>query len=103
MEPKICTVKFFGSLRDSAGGAGFQVPVGSIGAILSSLADGKEDLRPALFDGQGLKPHVRVMLNGRDIELLDGLETAVEANDQLAIFPPMGGGGCRQQQPKPSL
>ena len=49
-------------------------------------------LQAAIFDGDALHPYVRVMINGRDSELAQGLDTIVSANDQIAIFPPIAGG-----------
>ena len=49
-------------------------------------------LQAALFDGVALYPYARVMINGRDSELAQGLDTIVSANDHIAIFPPIAGG-----------
>ncbi|MBN2303788.1 MAG: MoaD family protein [Anaerolineae bacterium] len=89
------TVKFFGSLRDHvpasslemAGAAGSTVQ-----AVLSDLCADNEALHTALFKDGELWPHVRVMVNGRDIALGQGLNTRLDESDQLAIFPPVAGG-----------
>ena len=88
----LCKVKFFGGLREKAGQAAFDMETGTVRELLACLVNDNEALEKALFEEQALRPHVRVMLNGRDIELGDGLETAVNENDQLAVFPPIGGG-----------
>lgn len=50
-------------------------------------------LLPALLDERGeLFLSVMILLNGRNIRLLDGLETVVEPDDVLMLFPPSGGG-----------
>ena len=49
-------------------------------------------LSTAIFDGAQLRAHLRVLVNGRDIELAQGLDTPLEFNDQVAIFPPVAGG-----------
>jgi molybdopterin converting factor small subunit len=49
-------------------------------------------LQAEIFDGVALHPYVRVMINGRDSELEQGLDTIVSTNDQIAIFPPLAGG-----------
>jgi sulfur-carrier protein len=85
-------IKLFGGLRQKAGGAEHEASGATIREALESLCDNNEPLRAAIFDGDGLKPHVRVMVNGHDCELADGLATAVSANDQIAIFPPIAGG-----------
>jgi molybdopterin converting factor small subunit len=36
--------------------------------------------------------HVRALLDGRDVELAQGLNTAIDDSDQLAVFPPIAGG-----------
>ena len=85
-------IKLFGSLRRKAGGAEQDASGTTIREVLESICVEKDDLQAAIFDDDRLRPHVRVMINGRDTELDDGLETAVSDNDQIAIFPPIAGG-----------
>ena len=85
-------VKLFGGLRQKAGGAIKNASGATIREALESICVENEELRAAIFVGAALQPHVRVMVNGRDSELDDGLDTAVYPNDQIAIFPPIAGG-----------
>ncbi len=89
-------VKLFGHLRRLIGLASGQTAVeaagNTAGEVLLDLCVAYPDLREAIFDEQALAPHVRVMVNGRDIDLADGLDTAVSEDDQLAVFPPIAGG-----------
>lgn len=85
-------IKLFGNLRQTAGSPEFEVSGATIREALENLCAENENLRAAIFDGNILRPHVRVMVNGRDCELENGLETAVFENDQIAIFPPIAGG-----------
>ena len=82
-----CTIKLFGGLRQKAGKSEQEATGATIREALESIFVEKDDLRAAIFDGDKLRPHIRVMVNGRDSELSDGLETAV-----FAIFPPIAGG-----------
>jgi molybdopterin synthase sulfur carrier subunit len=85
-------IKLFGGLRQTAGSPEFEVSGATIRETLENLCKGNEALRAAVFDGNMLRPHVRVMVNGRDCELESGLETAVFENDEFDIFPPVAGG-----------
>lgn len=38
------------------------------------------------------RPYVKILLNGRDIEFLQGLKTKLKDGDEIALFPPVGGG-----------
>jgi molybdopterin synthase sulfur carrier subunit len=87
-----CTVKLFGGLRQKAGKSELAAAGATIREALEAVCAGNEKLQTAVFDGSTLRPHVRVMINGRDSELADGLETAVSPNDQIAVFPPIAGG-----------
>lgn len=86
------TLKLFGGLRAKAGQAEFAVEAATVGEALAQLCANYVDLQDAIFDGGQLRPHVRVMVNGHDTELLDGLETPVREGDQIAVFPPIAGG-----------
>jgi molybdopterin synthase sulfur carrier subunit len=61
---------------------------------LQSLCAENIALSSAIFDGDHLRAHLRVLVNGRDIELAQGLDTRVDAHDQIAIFPPIAGGSA---------
>ena len=85
-------IKLFGGLRQKAGGAEVDGSGATIREALENLCRENEPLRQAIFDGDTLQPHVHVMVNGRDCELLQGLETAVSTQDHIAVFPPIAGG-----------
>jgi molybdopterin synthase sulfur carrier subunit len=89
-------VKLFGNLRKLSGLAPGQTTVSATGStageIVLDLCATHPALREAIFSDQTLAPYVRVMVNGRDIELDEGLDTIVGESDQLAIFPPIAGG-----------
>jgi MoaD family protein len=85
-------IKLFGGLRQIAGSAELYASGATIREALEKISVQDETLRAAIFDEDALHPHVRVMLNGHDSELAQGLETTVSADDQIAIFPPIAGG-----------
>ncbi|MBE2220580.1 MAG: MoaD family protein [Anaerolineae bacterium] len=86
-------VKLFGGLQRKAGTTAVTIPGSNIQALLQNLFVTHPELETAVTDDQHhLQPHVRVMVNGHDIELGDGLETAVTDQDVIAIFPPIAGG-----------
>ena len=51
-------------------------------------------MRREMLDEKGeLYSHVHIFVNGRDACYLEkGMETAIQAEDTLNIFPPVGGG-----------
>lgn len=86
-------VKLFGGLQRKAGTTAVTVNGSTIQALLQHLFIPHPELETAVFNDQNqLQPHVRIMVNGHDIELGDGLETAVTDQDTIAIFPPIAGG-----------
>lgn len=89
-------VKVFATLRDVVGGKSVRVDVGSgvsIRQLLAQMLDQYPGLRPKLLteDGQ-LNPSVHILVNGRDVRFLQGLETVITAQDTVQMFPPVGGG-----------
>ncbi len=101
-------VRLFAALRQTAGKAEVEVPDGEgniVRTVLARLVDIHPDLEPEIFNSDGeLQSHMHIMVNGRDIRFLDGLDTPVQANDQVWIFPPVGGGapGATQSSDEPA-
>jgi molybdopterin synthase sulfur carrier subunit len=85
-------IKLFGGLRQIAGTKEQDITGATIREVLEKICADDESLRKAIFEGTKLHQHVRVMVNGRDSELVQGLETPVSEDDQIAIFPPIAGG-----------
>jgi sulfur-carrier protein len=90
-------VNFYATLRDITGGKEIEIPVDR-GMTAKDLLDviiarypamKKELLQP---DGR-LYGHVHLAINGRDVQFLaDDLNTVIKAEDEISIFPAVGGG-----------
>ncbi|MBN2500674.1 MAG: MoaD family protein [Anaerolineales bacterium] len=85
-------IKLFGDLRQKAGFSEKACSGETLRAALEDICADNQALRAAIFDSADLQPHVRVMVNGQDSELVQGLDTAISAGDQIAVFPPIAGG-----------
>jgi molybdopterin synthase sulfur carrier subunit len=88
------TVKIPPVLRSRTDGASeVSVQGGTVGEVLSSLADAHPDTREQLFGTDGeLNRYVNVYLNDEDVRVLEGLDTAVTDSDTVVILPAMAGG-----------
>ncbi|MFP4589420.1 MAG: ubiquitin-like small modifier protein 1 [Candidatus Bipolaricaulota bacterium] len=91
-------VKLFAQFRDLAGEDTVSVepekaPL-TIEDAISDLTSKCPQLREKLIDSETeeLQGGVIVMINGRNISYLDGLETQLQSSDRVAIFPPIAGG-----------
>ena len=85
-------VRLFGGFRQYVAEHELEIPGQSIIEILQALCAENVALREALFDGDELRAHVRVMVAGRDVELDEGLDTVVSEADEIAVSPPIAGG-----------
>ena len=62
---------------------------------LNAMVDTWGDkLASELFNESGscLRPYLRLMVNGKDIAFLNGMETILQEGDELLILLPVGGG-----------
>ena len=76
--------------------AEIDLPQGTIlKALLSHMVGAwGERLSQRLFkEGtEELLPRIRVMVNGRDMQFVQGLETVLQDGDEVHLFPPVSGG-----------
>lgn len=88
-------IKYFATFRDVTG------------ELFLKLADSPENVaellellslrygpafRKAVFEGQDLSPLLILLVNGRNVRLTGGLSTALNPNDEVSVFPVVGGG-----------
>ncbi|HLE14542.1 MAG TPA: ubiquitin-like small modifier protein 1 [Anaerolineales bacterium] len=90
-------VKLYGNLRRYSQSPTLDVPGRNVAETLATLCAQNDDLYEAILQDGKLKPHIRVMLAGRDVELAQGLDTPVGDEDILAIFPPIAGGSSHRR------
>ncbi len=91
-------VKAFATIREAIGEFGKisfefpeQVTVKNLIEILSKRFGEKFNLE--VLDDNGLpKKTIKIFINGRDIEFLDGLHTVLKDGDEVALIPPIAGG-----------
>lgn len=88
-------VTFYGPLERWAGKKSFDVEGTSVREALINLERqlGKSVLEHIVHPDTGMiKSHFHVLLNGRDIESLNGLDEKVMDGDTITCVPPVGGG-----------
>ncbi|RLG04284.1 MAG: molybdopterin synthase sulfur carrier subunit [Thaumarchaeota archaeon] len=89
------TVKSFATIREAFGGRGvlwIELPEGSsIRDLINAL---EKNYRPKIdLSRVGEEnSNIKVLVNGREITYLDGLETKLRDGDVVAFIPPVAGG-----------
>jgi molybdopterin converting factor small subunit len=88
------TVKLPSVLRAHANGEReVAVEGGTVGAAVQSLVGRHPALADQLLTPEGdLHRFVNVYVNGRDVRYLAGLQTPVEARDEIRLLPAIAGG-----------
>lgn len=87
--------KLFADLKEHAGTEEVRVDdVETVGEALDALLEDREALRDRVLDDDGaVVSDVNVLRNGADVRRTgDGLDEAVDEDDELALFPPVSGG-----------
>jgi len=89
-------VRIFATLRSLVGAKEVEVDVeagDTVRNMLDKLTAEYPTLRERVLDDEGnLQSSITVLVNGRSIKFLDGLNSTIQEGDALALFPPVGGG-----------
>ncbi|MUV61783.1 ubiquitin-like small modifier protein 1, partial [Halobacterium sp. CBA1126] len=65
----------------------------TVGEALDALLADRPALRDRVLTDDGdVREHINVLRNGENVAHADGLETALDPGDELALFPPVSGG-----------
>ena len=89
-------VKLFTTLKQLVGMGEIEVDLegnNTVGSVLARLVADYPALGEHIFDDDGnLEGYINLFVNRRSIRFLDGLNTRLNEDDMLAIFPPVAGG-----------
>jgi len=89
-------VRVYATLRDLLGTATVPIELtepAPAREILRRLVAAYPVLNGKLWDAEEkLTGYVMVLVNGRSLEFLNGLDTLIAPDDSLSLFPPVGGG-----------
>lgn len=88
-------VRFYATLRPIVGGRSVALddPPPTVGELLERLCGEHEGLRERVLDETGqIRQFVAVIVDGRDVRHLEGLQSRLRAESEIDVFPPVAGG-----------
>jgi len=90
-------VNYYATLRQvvGVGKVEFNLPQGgTLRQLIEEMVKRYPGLKREMFDQNlNLQSHIHIFVNGRDSTFLEeSLDTILEADDTISIFPPVGGG-----------
>ena len=84
------TLRVYATLIEIVGSRVRKVPIAS-GETIEELLR-KTGLYDTVIENGKVRSMYKVLVNGRDIEFLDGLKTKLKDGDVIDVFPPVAGG-----------
>lgn len=88
--------RLFADLAEVAGARRIAVDPGdeaTVSDALAALVAAEPALEAHVFDAGELADHLTILRNGRNVSTeAEGLDTPVDPDDELALFPPVSGG-----------
>ena len=87
------TVRSYFTLRKIIGSREISVePVSTVADLLSTLCERYAGLAEELMDGKKVRSTYRVLVNRRNITLLDSYSTRLQDGDEVILVPAIAGG-----------
>jgi MoaD family protein len=91
------TLRFVGSLRSASGKSRFALDFEHaipLLEVLKRLVEEKPKLKRILIDFEldDPKPNALILVNGKEISVLDGLKTTLKDGDEVVFVPVLHGG-----------
>jgi MoaD family protein len=91
------TVKFVGALRHVSGAGELALDCKgdiSIRALMNEITKERPALKRSLIDQQleDPRPNALILVNGKEISVLNGLETKLNDGDEIVLVPVVHGG-----------
>jgi molybdopterin synthase sulfur carrier subunit len=78
--------------KHTDGQAKVEASGGTVGEVFSALVEAHPGLGDQLLDDGGVRGFINVYVEDEDIRYIDGLDSAVEDDDEIAIMPAVAGG-----------
>jgi molybdopterin synthase sulfur carrier subunit len=90
------TLKLLASLRDVAGNKELNVPFepgGTVRDLIRAIGQVSPEIRAKLVNEVGeLSGETQILLSGRNVIWLDGLDTVIQPGTDITLIPPAAGG-----------
>lgn len=93
----VVTVRFIGSLRAASKKSKFTLKIErtvKLKDIVNMIIEAQPKLRRALIDPEldDPRPNVLLLVNGKEVSVLNGLDTPLKDGDELVLVPVVHGG-----------
>jgi len=93
----VITVRFIGALRSASGKSKISVKAKGnvrLREFIDKIVEEKPKLKRALIDPElaSPSPNALILVNGKEISVLDGLETMLKNGDEVVFVPVVHGG-----------
>ena len=85
-------VNLYATLRDLTGERHVEVPGQTVREALDALFARWPELKAEILEDDTPKDGYSIFVNGRDVRYLEGLDTPLNPDDVLDLFPPVAGG-----------